>query len=56
MRNIFKLVVFHIHLQQIGSCYRWMQVVLVTQRIYNKALRHKVCLQLSDGTTERVSK
>ena len=40
MRNIFKVIVVYIRLQQISYCYRWIQVVLVTKRIRNKALRH----------------
>ena len=37
MRNIFKLIVVYIRLQQISY---WIYVILVTKRIRNKALRH----------------
>ena len=40
MRNIFKLFVVYIRLQQFSYCYRWIHAVLVTKRIRNKALRH----------------
>ena len=32
MRNIFKLIVVNIRLQQVSNCYRWIHVVLLTQR------------------------
>ena len=49
MRNIFKLVVVYIRLQQISNCYRWIHAVLVTKRIRNKALHS---LQLMEEVSE----
>ena len=42
MRNIFKLVVDYICFQLISHCYRWIQVVLVTQRIQQQQLQQQL--------------
>ena len=47
MRNIFKLIVVGIRLQQISYCYRWIHVILLTKRTGNKALQ-SLSLQLSE--------
>ena len=38
MRNIFKLIVVYVRLQEISYCYCWIHVVLVTKCIGNEAL------------------
>ena len=38
-----------------SCCYRWIHVILVTKRIRNKALRHKVYIWVMDRVSERIS-
>ena len=50
MRNIFKLIVVYIRLKQVSYSYRWIQVVLVTQRIRKQSIT-SLRLHLSDGSS-----
>ena len=50
MRNIFKLMVVYILLQQISHCYRWYHIILVTKRSITS-----LSLKLSDKTSKQAS-